>query len=1046
MSSAPDRNTPRSDDSGQAYPASPDPASRLGLGRIGSYRIVGEVARGGMGVVYRGVDERLQRPVAVKLLLAPGARGLDDRRVRRFSREAQALGGLAHPGLLAVYDFGVLAPQQIPYMITEWLEGQSLEERLSAGVLPVREAVDLVEAIARAVAHAHERGILHRDLKPSNVVLSPRGPVVIDFGLAKRQDGAQSRLTQSGTMAGTTGYAAPEQLRDAAHVDERADVYGLGATLYALLTGFPPGGHTGQAVELYAASATGKYPRASELRPEVPLALDRVLAHAMAPDPAARIAGAEGFADALGRLEAPTKGRRLAWAWGAGLALLTLLGAGVGLALRGTSPESAPSPAASREPAPSAAVSPKSPPLASPAPESTEDEERQLARLYSELPEAPVEAAALEQLYGRGLPVARALVRAAGTSARWAGARFLGEGGAFREAQAALGRVREDPAYRARAALEEVFLILARGAEAERDPSEALAEAFGAGGAGRPAPSEGEERFAWRLLRLAEGFLQGPEPGLPGEAAVVAARDELRAIAGAARGPWQARALWGVSFFCLIQSPPQLRTVLAEAWSKGELALPGWSTLALQIFAIPNRDYPLLSDEFAGLVAAHEARIESPALWRAVATSAAVAGSLGELELALAHLPGSPEARELRRSCQAIASGRAGRVIGELAGEGWLRVRFEPSASTLGLWLRVPADAPRWRLRLAGAEVDFDLRARRGGPPQPGRSYPHESMTMARDERLEGSGGGLYFVQIERSTPWPQILELSLELSLPALGSSEAAPVDPWEVPQVVVPLAGLGEAFRSSRQLFAAGETDRALDVLEPFCARSQRAEYVRWSLLDFAARWETLAREVEPALSAGAERGRLARWLAGRAAISLGDYAAGIRHLQALVDQAPELQVAWESYALACLAQNQPQSARRALREARRRFPRAPSLELLELSLRGASLDPSFAGRFRQLQGHAVARRVGLGCLFFRRSHALTLSLVEGLEPELRALPRQQIYRACAFYGLGRAGEARVALEAVDLRALPRHLERSYQQIRAAVEEQLRAEAERE
>src|SRR5690606_2307508 len=130
------------------------------------------------------VDDRLQRPVAVKLLLAPGARGLDDRRVRRFSREAQALAGLAHPGLLAVYDFGVLSPQQIPYMITEWLEGQSLEERLgAAGVLPVREAVDLSEAIARAMAHAHERGILHRDLKPSNVVLSPRGPVVIDFGL-----------------------------------------------------------------------------------------------------------------------------------------------------------------------------------------------------------------------------------------------------------------------------------------------------------------------------------------------------------------------------------------------------------------------------------------------------------------------------------------------------------------------------------------------------------------------------------------------------------------------------------------------------------------------------------------------------------------------------------------------------------------------------------------------------------------------------------------------------------------------------------------------
>ncbi|HBP23432.1 MAG TPA: serine/threonine protein kinase, partial [Planctomycetes bacterium] len=157
------------------------PLEKLGVERLGPYVLEGQVGAGGMGVVYRARDTNLDRPVAIKLLIAGRSAGLAQR--KRMQREAQTLARLRHPGLLGVHASGEV--EGCPYLVTEWLEGEPLDERLKReGGLPIDEAIEITLAVGRAVAHAHERGILHRDIKPSNVVQAGgRGPVLIDFGL-----------------------------------------------------------------------------------------------------------------------------------------------------------------------------------------------------------------------------------------------------------------------------------------------------------------------------------------------------------------------------------------------------------------------------------------------------------------------------------------------------------------------------------------------------------------------------------------------------------------------------------------------------------------------------------------------------------------------------------------------------------------------------------------------------------------------------------------------------------------------------------------------
>ena len=217
---------------------------------LGHYRIVEQIGAGGMGVVYRAHDERLERDVALKVLL-PGVLA-DDSARRRFRQEALALSRLNHPNIATVHDFD--ADQDVHFLVTELVSGVTLDDRVKAGPLPEKEVVHIGMQLADGLEAAHHAGVIHRDLKPGNLRLTPEGRLkILDFGLAKRVDPAdQLSITQSVTehsgAAGTLAYMAPEQLRGD-KVDTRADVWGAGVVLYELATGRRPfEGKTGTAL------------------------------------------------------------------------------------------------------------------------------------------------------------------------------------------------------------------------------------------------------------------------------------------------------------------------------------------------------------------------------------------------------------------------------------------------------------------------------------------------------------------------------------------------------------------------------------------------------------------------------------------------------------------------------------------------------------------------------------------------------------------------------------------------------------------------------
>jgi Tol biopolymer transport system component len=208
--------------------------------RLGSYEIVSSLGAGGMGEVYRARDTKLQRDVALKILSA--ALAGDISALARFEREAQSVAQLSHPNILAIHDFG--SDAGVAYAVTELLEGETLRERLSSGPLPPRRAVEYALQIARGLAAAHDKGIVHRDLKPENVFVTRDDRVkILDFGLAKPAalpaEGATMTRgveTAAGTVLGTFGYMAPEQVRALA-VDFRTDIFAFGALLYEMLSG-----------------------------------------------------------------------------------------------------------------------------------------------------------------------------------------------------------------------------------------------------------------------------------------------------------------------------------------------------------------------------------------------------------------------------------------------------------------------------------------------------------------------------------------------------------------------------------------------------------------------------------------------------------------------------------------------------------------------------------------------------------------------------------------------------------------------------------------
>jgi tetratricopeptide (TPR) repeat protein/tRNA A-37 threonylcarbamoyl transferase component Bud32 len=211
----------------------PDRVLRL----FGDYELLQELARGGMGVVYKARQRKLNRVVALKMILAGQLASPAD--VQRFYTEAEAAAQLDHPGIVHIYEVGELEGQH--FFSMSYVAGGSLATAVKDGPLPPREAAALVRKVAEAVGYAHSRGIIHRDLKPANILLDERGqPQVTDFGLAKRL-AADSQLTGTGQVMGTPSYMPPEQAQGKTQeISPGSDVYALGAILYCLLTGRPP--------------------------------------------------------------------------------------------------------------------------------------------------------------------------------------------------------------------------------------------------------------------------------------------------------------------------------------------------------------------------------------------------------------------------------------------------------------------------------------------------------------------------------------------------------------------------------------------------------------------------------------------------------------------------------------------------------------------------------------------------------------------------------------------------------------------------------------
>ncbi|MDQ3154362.1 MAG: protein kinase, partial [Actinomycetota bacterium] len=272
----------------------------LGAVLDGRYQVDAVLARGGMSTVYEGVDTRLERPVAIKVM-APGFAS-DPVFQHRFEREARAAARLQHPNVVGVYDQGIdRSPTgDAVFLVMELVPGGTLRDLLREhGALPIALALSVAEPVASALASAHREGLVHRDVKPENVLIGPGGVVkVADFGLVRAV--AESSTTTGNVILGTVAYLSPEQVATGA-ADARSDVYAAGVLLYELLTGHPP--YTGDtALSVAYRHVNDDVPPPSEAVPALPAPLDDLVVAATRRDPAARPEDASAFLLALQRV------------------------------------------------------------------------------------------------------------------------------------------------------------------------------------------------------------------------------------------------------------------------------------------------------------------------------------------------------------------------------------------------------------------------------------------------------------------------------------------------------------------------------------------------------------------------------------------------------------------------------------------------------------------------------------------------------------------------------------------------------------------------
>jgi len=327
--------------------------------RLGPYEIVAPLGAGGMGVVYRARDTRLERTVAIKVL--PPHLSSDPALRQRFEREAKIVSSLNHPHICVLHDIG--QQDGIDFLVMEYLEGETLATRLLKGPLPLEKLLQYATEIADALDKAHRSGVVHRDVKPGNIMLTAAGTKLLDFGLAKAAAPVSSGVTLSasamrsapltleGTIVGTFHYMSPEQVEGKEELDGRSDIFSFGAVLYEMVTGRRA--FQGKSMLSVASAVLEKDPEPiSTLQPMTPPALDRAVRRCLAKDAEDRwqtardlelelkwIADAGSQAGAAAPVVSPARGgrERLSWAASAVLALIAIAFA-VGFVLRAPKP------------------------------------------------------------------------------------------------------------------------------------------------------------------------------------------------------------------------------------------------------------------------------------------------------------------------------------------------------------------------------------------------------------------------------------------------------------------------------------------------------------------------------------------------------------------------------------------------------------------------------------------------------------------------------------------------------------------------------------